>query len=89
MFIAGRLLTRACGGSAERAEYGCAGRGHFRKGRGAGAAGPTSAKLLKTVAEADIANLKYFRVTRGKIAGVPVDISRTGTPGSGYEIWCH
>jgi aminomethyltransferase len=40
------------------------------------------------VAEADIANLKYFRVTRGKIAGVPVDISRTGYTGDlGYEIW--
>jgi aminomethyltransferase len=50
--------------------------------------GPTSAKLLQTVAEADIANLKYFRVTRGKIAGVPVDISRTGYTGDlGYEIW--
>ena len=50
--------------------------------------GPTSAKLLKTVAEADIANLKYFRVTHGKIAGVPVDISRTGYTGDlGYEIW--
>ena len=50
--------------------------------------GPTSAKLLKSVAEADIANLKYFRVTRGKIAGVPVDISRTGYTGDlGYEIW--
>jgi len=50
--------------------------------------GPTSAKLLKQVAEADIANLKYFRVTRGKIAGVPVDISRTGYTGDlGYEIW--
>ena len=50
--------------------------------------GPTSAKLLKTVAEADIANLKYFRVTSGKIAGVPVDISRTGYTGDlGYEIW--
>ena len=50
--------------------------------------GPTSAKLLKTVADADIANLKYFRVTRGKIAGVPVDISRTGYTGDlGYEIW--
>ena len=50
--------------------------------------GPTSAKLLKDVAEADIANLKYFRVTRGKIAGVPVDISRTGYTGDlGYEIW--
>ena len=50
--------------------------------------GPTSAKLLKSVAEADVANLKYFRVTRGKIAGVAVDISRTGYTGDlGYEIW--
>ena len=50
--------------------------------------GPTSAKLLKAAAEADIANLKYFRVTHGKIAGVPVDISRTGYTGDlGYEIW--
>ena len=50
--------------------------------------GPTSGKLLKAVAEADIANLKYFRMTRGKIAGVPVDISRTGYTGDlGYEVW--
>src|SRR3954463_15054588 len=50
--------------------------------------GPTSGKLLKSVAEAEIGNLKYFRVTSGKIAGVPVDISRTGYTGDlGYEIW--
>ena len=50
--------------------------------------GPTSGQLLKVAAEADIANLKYFRVTRGKINGVPVDISRTGYTGDlGYEIW--
>ncbi|PYV58303.1 MAG: hypothetical protein DMG90_18160 [Acidobacteria bacterium] len=50
--------------------------------------GPTSGTLLKSVAEADIANLKYFRMTSGKIAGVPVDISRTGYTGDlGYEIW--
>jgi aminomethyltransferase len=50
--------------------------------------GPTSAKLLKAVAEADITNMKYFRMTSGKIAGVPVDISRTGYTGDlGYEIW--
>ena len=50
--------------------------------------GPTSGKLLRAVAEADIANLKYFRVTHGKIAGIPVDISRTGYTGDlGYEIW--
>src|SRR5215813_4422711 len=51
--------------------------------------GPTSGKLLKSVVqEADIANLKYFRVTSGRLAGVPVDISRTGYTGDlGYEIW--
>ena len=50
--------------------------------------GPTSGKLMKSVAEAEIASLKYFRMTRGKIAGVPVDISRTGYTGDlGYEIW--
>jgi aminomethyltransferase len=50
--------------------------------------GPTSGKLLKSVAEAEIANLKYFRMTSGKIAGAPVDISRTGYTGDlGYEIW--
>jgi aminomethyltransferase len=51
--------------------------------------GPTSASLLKSVVEdAGIAALKYFRVTQGKIAGIPVDISRTGYTGDlGYEIW--
>ena len=50
--------------------------------------GPTSGKLLNNVAEADISNLKYFRVTRGQINGVQVDISRTGYTGDlGYEIW--
>ena len=50
--------------------------------------GPTSGALLQQVAEADVKSLKYFRVTSGKIAGVPVDISRTGYTGDlGYEIW--
>jgi aminomethyltransferase len=50
--------------------------------------GPTSGRLLKSVAEADIANLKFFRMTSATIAGVPVDISRTGYTGDlGYEIW--
>ncbi|MCI0350787.1 MAG: aminomethyltransferase family protein, partial [Acidobacteriales bacterium] len=50
--------------------------------------GPTSGKLLKSVAQADISKLKYFRVTSGTIAGVPVDISRTGYTGDlGYEVW--
>src|SRR5256885_6059797 len=50
--------------------------------------GPTSGRLLAAVADADIRGLKYFRMTRGTIAGVPVDISRTGYTGDlGYEIW--
>jgi aminomethyltransferase len=50
--------------------------------------GPTSARLLRSVSDAPIGDLKYFRVTRGTIAGVPVDISRTGYTGDlGYEIW--
>ncbi len=50
--------------------------------------GPTSGRLLHAVADADVRGLKYFRMTRGQIAGVPVDISRTGYTGDlGYEIW--
>jgi aminomethyltransferase len=50
--------------------------------------GPTSAALLQRAADADIASLKYFGVTSGRIGNVPVDISRTGYTGDlGYEIW--
>lgn len=50
--------------------------------------GPTSARLLRAVAQANVDSLKYFRVTSGSIARVPVDISRTGYTGDlGYEIW--
>ncbi|HWN08856.1 MAG TPA: aminomethyltransferase family protein [Pyrinomonadaceae bacterium] len=51
--------------------------------------GPTSGRLLRRlVSAADIENLKYFRVTKGEIAGVAVEISRTGYTGDlGYEIW--
>jgi len=50
--------------------------------------GPTSGRLLKSLTDADIANLKYFRKTSGRIGGVAVDISRTGYTGDlGYEIW--
>jgi len=51
--------------------------------------GPTSGRLLKNLVEdADIEHLKYFRVTTACIAGVPVEISRTGYTGDlGYEIW--
>ncbi|MEO7970439.1 MAG: aminomethyltransferase family protein [bacterium] len=51
--------------------------------------GPTSGRLLQSlVRDADIANLKYFRVTKATLAGVQVEISRTGYTGDlGYEIW--
>jgi glycine cleavage system T protein (aminomethyltransferase) len=50
--------------------------------------GPTSARLLRSVTDAPLDSLKYFRATSGTIGGVPVDISRTGYTGDlGYEIW--
>jgi aminomethyltransferase len=50
--------------------------------------GPRAAALLGDVADAPLNALKYFRATTGAIAGVPVDISRTGYTGDlGYEIW--
>jgi aminomethyltransferase len=50
--------------------------------------GPASARLLGQVCSAPIDNLRYFRATSGTIAGVDVDISRTGYTGDlGYEIW--
>ncbi len=50
--------------------------------------GPTAAQLLQVVSTAPIPTLKYFRATSGSIAGVPVDITRTGYTGDlGYEVW--
>ena len=51
--------------------------------------GPTSARLLSRLVEgADVPALKYFRLASGHIAGVPVDVSRTGYTGDlGYELW--
>ena len=51
--------------------------------------GPTSGRLLSELVEgADVPNLKYFRVVKGQIAGIPVEISRTGYTGDlGYEVW--
>ncbi|MGF7150325.1 aminomethyltransferase [Sphingomonas zeicaulis] len=45
----------------------------------------TTPRHLATVEE-----LKWFRFTTGRIADVPVMVSRTGYTGElGYEIWCH
>jgi aminomethyltransferase len=50
--------------------------------------GPTSREILRRCAEPDVGALKYFRVMKARIRGVPVEISRTGYTGDlGYEIW--
>jgi len=50
--------------------------------------GPLSARVLRACGEIDVDRLRYFHVTSGRIAGVPVDVSRTGYTGDlGYEIW--
>ncbi len=50
--------------------------------------GPTSARLLRAVSTVPIDTLRYFRAASGTIAGVRVDVSRTGYTGDlGYEIW--
>ncbi len=51
--------------------------------------GPHARKILqKVVREAEVANLKYFRLTPAKIDNVPLTITRTGYTGDlGYELW--
>ena len=49
--------------------------------------GPRSREILAAVAEG-VADLGYFALTRTKIAGVEVIVSRTGYTGDlGYEVW--
>jgi aminomethyltransferase len=52
--------------------------------------GPTSRSILEACAQApiELRALKYFRVTPARIAGIPVEISRTGYTGDlGFEVW--
>ncbi|MCP4142472.1 MAG: aminomethyl transferase family protein [Chloroflexi bacterium] len=50
--------------------------------------GPFSRDLLKTLSKADLDNLRYFHMIEAELAGIPVEISRTGYTGDlGYEIW--
>jgi aminomethyltransferase len=50
--------------------------------------GPMSRHILEASATGDVAGLKYFRVMKSEVAGIPVEISRTGYTGDlGYEIW--
>jgi aminomethyltransferase len=50
--------------------------------------GPSSRAILQQLADTDLAALKYFRLVRTTLAGLPVEISRTGYTGDlGYEVW--
>ncbi len=50
--------------------------------------GPESRAILKSVSDADLDALRFFRVTDASIGDIPVAISRTGYTGDlGYEIW--
>jgi aminomethyltransferase len=50
--------------------------------------GPLSRAVLQACFEGEVAELPFFRITEGAIAGVEVAVSRTGYTGDlGYEIW--
>ena len=50
--------------------------------------GPTARAILELAGGQELSALKYFRLTTGKIRGVPVTISRTGYTGDlGFEVW--
>jgi aminomethyltransferase len=57
--------------------------------------GPRSREILAAIVitppqRPSVAELGWFRFTIGRIAEVPVVVSRTGYSGElGYEIWCH
>lgn len=50
--------------------------------------GPLARDILNAAAEQPLDGLAYFRVMDNRIAGVPVQVSRTGYTGDlGYELW--
>ncbi len=50
--------------------------------------GPQSRELLRACVEGDVGKLRYFRVMSARLAGVTIEISRTGYTGDlGYELW--
>jgi len=52
--------------------------------------GPNAQRILQPLVDVDLAPIKYYRFTRGKVDGVDAIISRTGYTGElGYELWCH
>lgn len=50
--------------------------------------GPLSRQILQEVVAADLSRLRYFGVVQTTLAGVAVDVSRTGYTGDlGFEVW--
>jgi aminomethyltransferase len=50
--------------------------------------GPNSFRILERAADVDLSALRFFRMTFGRIDGIPVIVSRTGYTGDlGYEVW--
>jgi aminomethyltransferase len=50
--------------------------------------GPLSRDVLEAATGASFADLRYFRRRTATIAGIPIDVSRTGYTGDlGYELW--
>ncbi len=50
--------------------------------------GPLARKVLETASGEDFADLRYFHRRSSNVAGIPIDVSRTGYTGDlGYELW--
>jgi aminomethyltransferase len=50
--------------------------------------GPLSRAVLEAAAETSLEDLGYYRCRRLEVAGIPLEVSRTGYTGDlGYELW--
>ena len=50
--------------------------------------GPNALKILEQIVDVPLGQLRFFRLTSGKILDIPVIVSRTGYTGAlGYELW--
>lgn len=50
--------------------------------------GPNAYRILQQAVDVDLSRLRFFRLARAEILGMPVVVSRTGYTGDlGYEIW--
>ena len=50
--------------------------------------GPLARQILKPLVEFDMDRMRFFRIRRTTLAGIPLWISRTGYTGDlGYELW--